>query len=319
MPPLRHVMAPYQKAAQEHFSPCKIPTVMKANPKLTAEYRRLARYSYKTTVRAAGKRFKVSHGKVDDARKVYPPSAFSARSITRKGRTSSSGSGSTPARWCGAAAARGRVVANQQQEAILKVLLGFELVRAKFYVGHGCWLNELKRYCPVGKRSAANFMRVAERLIPSKHLKFAGPANLNQRPLPRRVVSEIRETIAGRAFEKLYNDLFVSSTPEPKGDAVVAVPKAIAQEACLTGEIPQAHSNMATETAKAGRLLRQALPEEISHLASRLGEHAKAHPKMKSQVTKVQVMLEQGRLGAVKALELLAHVDALDAKRSSPS
>jgi len=292
---------------------------MKANPRLNAEYRKLARYSHKTSVRAAGKHFQVSHGKVYDARKAYPRSAFSAGAITRKARTSSPGAGSTPARWCRAAAAGRRMVANQQQEAILKVIYGYELIRAKAQVDFGDWLNELKLHCPYGWSSAGKFMRVAEHLIPPQYLKFTGTANLGQRPLPRKVFSQIRETIAGRAFEKLHDDLFKSKTPKPKDDAEAAVPKRIAQEACLTGAIPAAHSSMATETAKAERLLPQALPEEISHVAWRLGERAKTHREMESQVTEVQVMLEQGRLGAVKAFELLAQLDALDAKLSVPS
>jgi hypothetical protein len=157
-------------------------------------------------------------------------------------------------------------------------------------------------------------MRVAELLVPPKRLKFAGPANLNQRPLPRKVLSEIRKTIAGRAFEKLHDDLFVSSKPKPKSDAKAAVPKGIAQEACLTGEIPLAHSSIANETPTAGRLLPQGLPDGIIHLVRCLGQLSITHPKMEPQVTKVQAMLEQGRLGAVKALQLFARVDALNAK-----
>lgn len=289
---------------------------MKANPKLTAEYRRLARYSYKTTVRAATDRFQVSRGKVDDARKVYPPSAFSLKLKTGRGSIRSmvvpnKTRNSIPARWCRAAEAGRRLVANQQQEAILKVIYGYELIRAKAHVDFGDWLDELKRYCPYGCGSAGKFMRVAEHLIPPRYLKFTGPANLGQRPLPRKVLSQIRATIAGRAFEKLHDDLFKSKTPKPKIDAEAAVPKEIAQEPCLTGKIPPA-SEKTTEVANIELLHPQAPVQVIAQLARRIMELPKKRPEMATEAAEMELKLQQARIVVIAAQELLARAGELD-------
>jgi hypothetical protein len=131
---------------------------------------------------------------------------------------SSSVFGSIPARWCRAATAGRWVLANQQQEALLKVIYGFELIWAKAHVDFGCWLEELKLYCLYSIRSAAKYMRVAERLIPPRFIppkgrKLAGPANLNQ---GRRVLCEVRNAINGRAFEKLHDEFLKNSATQAK-------------------------------------------------------------------------------------------------------
>lgn len=280
---------------------------MKRKAKLHTEYRKLSNYSVLTSVRKAAQRFNISHGKVYRARQVFPPPPAA---VPPKAKASSTGPGSIPAIWCKAFKLGHRLVAHQQQDALLRVLLGYELLRAKAAVPFGDWLGQLKQYCPWHSRSAEKFQRVAETLVPSKHLKFEGPSYL--RPLPRKVVRQIKATIAGRSFERLYNDLFKKATAlKPKNNAEAAVPKAIAKEANLTGEIPHA-AQMATEAVRVEAMPQQTPAQAIAQLERRIRELSKKRPEMAPEVAKIGLGLQQAQIVVIAAQELLARAGEMD-------
>lgn len=98
---------------------------------------------------------------------------------------------------------REQIDSNKTDSVWLSIRMGVYLVQAKYSVGHGAWMREVKMHCVASKRTAERYMALASNLFPEE-LKNDSVSFLGESELPEAAVATVKGKIAGKTLQALY-------------------------------------------------------------------------------------------------------------------